>query len=51
MPHPVVSARVGAATAAQSAGIVPRTADPAPRPQWQGLFREPDWPSEDEPEA
>lgn len=28
---------------------VARTAEP-PRPEWRGLFQEPDWPPEDEPE-
>ena len=28
--------------------VVARTAEPAPRPEWRGLFREPDWPPEDE---
>lgn len=28
-------------------GLVARTAEP-PRPEWRGLFREPDWPPEEE---
>lgn len=27
--------------------VVARTAEPPPRPQWKGLFQEPDWPPAD----
>jgi hypothetical protein len=30
---------------------VARTAEPVPRPEWEGLFREPDWPPYVEDEA
>ena len=36
-----------AATDPPAAGVV-RTGERRERPQWEGLFREPEWPAEDE---
>lgn len=36
---------------ADGTGRAERTADPVPRPEWQGLFREPDLPPYDEDDA
>lgn len=39
-----VPVRDDAATSGPPAGRPARTAEPRERPQWQGLFREPEWP-------
>lgn len=45
MPHPAVSVARDRAAVVRPAVTGPRTAEPSvPRPQWAGLFLEPEWP-------
>ena len=49
MPQPAEPARRDAGVS-PPAGTGPRTGESAPRPQYEGLLREPDWPPDDESE-
>lgn len=51
MPKPAVpAAAVGATVVVRPDATGPRIAEPRPRPQYRGLFLEPDWPTDDDPD-
>ena len=49
MPQPAARGRDVAADS-RPAATGPRTGEPTPRPQYRGLFLEPDWPTDDDPD-